>query len=117
MAGLFFKSESVTKARQYSRIAVLIPGFKEDAIIVNTALKSLEQSYPRDYYQVLLIADGYQPKTLHNLAQIDVNVLEVAFETSTKGRAINAGLEYLSADPPEPGRGVGLGITLWPQIF
>lgn len=39
------------------RFAVLVPGYKEDQIIIETARVALEQDYPKDKFRVLILAD------------------------------------------------------------
>jgi cellulose synthase/poly-beta-1,6-N-acetylglucosamine synthase-like glycosyltransferase len=72
-----------------ARIAVLVPGYKEDGIIVSTAKSLLLQDYPKDLYDVYIIADSFQPGTLRELSTLPVHVLEVSFEKSTKTKALN----------------------------
>jgi cellulose synthase/poly-beta-1,6-N-acetylglucosamine synthase-like glycosyltransferase len=71
------------------RIAVLVPAYKEDGIILSTAQHLLRQNYPTDLYDVYIIADSFQPQTLQALSQVAVQVLEVSFDKSTKTKALN----------------------------
>jgi len=87
------------------RIAVLVPAYKEDGIILSTARNLLEESYPADRYKVYILADSFQPETvaaLRGLPRLDASqpsasqpsashleVLEVAFEKSTKTKSLN----------------------------
>jgi cellulose synthase/poly-beta-1,6-N-acetylglucosamine synthase-like glycosyltransferase len=78
------------------RIAVIIPAYKEDNVIVKTAESALKQSYPLGKYQVTIVADSLQRSTLYKLNHLPLNVLEVQFENSTKAKALNAALNYIS---------------------
>jgi cellulose synthase/poly-beta-1,6-N-acetylglucosamine synthase-like glycosyltransferase len=78
------------------RIAVIIPAYKEDSVIVKTAESALKQSYPVGKYQVTVVADSLQRSTLYRLNNLPLNVLEVQFENSTKAKALNAAMEHLS---------------------
>ena len=80
------------------RIAVIIPAYKEDSVIVKTAESALIQSYPVGKYQVLVIADSLQRSTMYKLNNLPLNVLEVHFENSTKAKALNAALNYLPSN-------------------
>ncbi len=73
---------------------IFIPGYKEDNIIVDTAKRALQQEYPSDKYKVVVLADSFSPETLTALSQVNVHVLEVSFENSTKAKSINRGLEF-----------------------
>ncbi|HEV9035068.1 MAG TPA: glycosyltransferase, partial [Puia sp.] len=71
------------------RIAVLVPAYKEDGIILSTARNLLQQDYPADRYHVFIIADSFQPETIGVLKQLPLTVLEVSFEKSTKTKSLN----------------------------
>ncbi len=95
---------------QKRRIAVLVPAYKEDGIILSTARNLLQQSYPADRYRVYILADSFQPETVEALRWLPqpnawrtkasptnasptnaspLEVLEVAFEKSTKTKSLN----------------------------
>ena len=77
------------------KISILIPAYKEDAVIVHTVQEALQQDYPADRYEVSVIADGLQPETLVALRRLPVHVFEVSFEQSTKVKALNYALERM----------------------
>ncbi len=88
------------KARKYKgypivskkkRIALLIPSYKEDAVIVHTARKAKEHDYPHDFFDVYVAADQLKPETVSALRSIPVNVQVMKFkENSSKARSLNA---------------------------
>ena len=99
-----FPYRPLSKMREdvpFSKIKVFIPGYKEDRIIVDTAIKALDQSYPKELYEVVILADSFSDKTLHALDELEVTVLVVQFENSTKAKSLNKGLEYASASTPD----------------
>jgi cellulose synthase/poly-beta-1,6-N-acetylglucosamine synthase-like glycosyltransferase len=77
------------------RFAVLIPAYKEDAIIADVCRESLKQDYPSDYYDVVVVADSFQDATIEKIKQMNIQVVEVSFERSTKSKALNAALDKL----------------------
>ena len=79
----------------FRKIGVLIPAYKEDAVIIDSVTENLEQTYPADRFELIIIADSFQPQTLATLATLSVRVLEVSFEVSTVAKAINAALSRL----------------------
>ncbi len=83
------------------RIAVLIPSYKEDHIIVNTARKAAEHDYPKEYFDVFVAADQLKKETIEKLRAIPVNVLEVQFELGSKARSLNKLLNYIPEDKYE----------------
>lgn len=94
VAALFFRSpRSVVAAEK--KFAVLIPSYREDAVIVHVAGDALKQNYSRENYDVVVIADSLQPETITQLHRLPVRVVEVAFEKSTKVRSLNRALEVI----------------------
>jgi cellulose synthase/poly-beta-1,6-N-acetylglucosamine synthase-like glycosyltransferase len=77
------------------RIAVIIPSYKEDNIIVDTATKASAHNYPKDKFTVLVVADKLKPETVAALRQIPVQVLEV--DANMKSRSVNAAMHFLQA--------------------
>ena len=77
------------------RIAVLVPAYKEDAVILATASNLLASDYPKDKYDVYIIADSFHPETLHELQKMPIRLLEVSFEKSTKSKALNAAFQQI----------------------
>lgn len=71
------------------RIAVLIPAYKEDRVILECVDACLQQSYPRDKYDIIVISDQMEPQTNAALSALPVLVVEVFFKNSTKAKALN----------------------------
>jgi cellulose synthase/poly-beta-1,6-N-acetylglucosamine synthase-like glycosyltransferase len=92
IAGHFFKKEKGLAANTIRRFAVLIPAYKEDAVILGTAKASLKQNYPACNYDVFVIADQLKPETTGKLEQTGVHVVKVEFEKSTKSKSLNVAL-------------------------
>lgn len=79
-----------------SSMAVFIPAYKEDAVIVEVAKKALIQAYKN--YTVIIIADSFLPETLALLKALPIKVVEVHFEQSTKVKALNYAMNQLQSD-------------------
>ncbi|MEI6274800.1 MAG: glycosyltransferase family 2 protein [Prolixibacteraceae bacterium] len=95
MAGLLYQQKPYPETMVKRKIAVLIPGYKEDEVIVEVAEEVLLQNYPKDRFDVIIIADSFQPETIAKLKQLQVIVIEVSFEKSTKAKALNKAMELL----------------------
>lgn len=80
----------------HRNIAVLIPAYKEDAVIVSSVHANLQQDYPADHFDLIIIADSLQATTLDLLATLPVRVVLVSFEKSTVTKAVNAGLAAIA---------------------
>jgi len=78
------------------RVAVLLPAYREDAVILDSAAAALRQTYPRSHYDVVVVADSLRPDTLRQLRDTPgLFVIPVKFDVSTKARALQAALDQL----------------------
>jgi cellulose synthase/poly-beta-1,6-N-acetylglucosamine synthase-like glycosyltransferase len=94
---LFYRRKIYTAAKgPRKKMALLVAAYREDGIIVSTAENLLNLDYPKEAFDVYIIADGFKPETLAQLRQLPVQVLEVAFEKSTKTRSLNEAFKRIS---------------------
>ncbi|RLD43323.1 MAG: glycosyltransferase family 2 protein [Bacteroidetes bacterium] len=94
-AGLFYNEKTKLNNEKKRKFAVLIPGYKEDAVIVNVAKQALNQDYPKDKYEVIVIADSFSKKTLDALSKLPIRVVVVDFEISKKSKALNSCMDII----------------------
>jgi cellulose synthase/poly-beta-1,6-N-acetylglucosamine synthase-like glycosyltransferase len=80
------------------RIAILVPAYKEDGIIVSTARSHLELDYPKEMFDVYILADSFQESTLAALRELPVEVLVMTFEKSTKIKSLNSALSRMQKE-------------------
>ncbi|MDX2302975.1 MAG: glycosyltransferase family 2 protein [Microscillaceae bacterium] len=97
LAGLFYRRNKSQIPDKIHKIAILIPAYKEDQVICDTVANVLQQNYPREMFEVVVIADSLQAKTLEALKSYPARILEVFFEKSTKAKALNKAMELLPA--------------------
>ena len=83
------KNGGLEKSLPTKRIAILVPAYKEDSIILSTARNFLDIDYPENCYDIYIIADSFQFQTIQQLKQLRINVIEVSFENSTKIKSLN----------------------------
>ncbi len=98
VAGLFFKAPNPPESTVKRKIAVLIPSYKEDNVIVEVAEEALKQQYPSDKFDVVIIADSLQPGTLEKLRKLPIRLVEVVFDKSTKVKSLNKAMEVIGDD-------------------
>ena len=89
IAGVFKKVNSSATEDKFNRIAILIPAYKEDGVILGAAQSMLALDYPKESYDVFVIADQLKSSTIEKLRQLPIHVVEVAFEKSTKTKSLN----------------------------
>ena len=88
IGGYFYKPSQSSNNTSLTRFLVLVPGYKEDAVIVSATKQNLQQTYPSDKYDLMVIADSFSPNTIKELKQLPVKVFEVSFDKSTKVKAL-----------------------------
>jgi cellulose synthase/poly-beta-1,6-N-acetylglucosamine synthase-like glycosyltransferase len=94
-AGRFGKVRKYSSHPNKSLIAVIIPSYREDNIIVDTAIQALKQDYPRERYTVTVIADHLMPETIQQLRALPITLVELSLEKSMKARSLNAAFQQL----------------------
>lgn len=77
------------------RIAILIPAYKEDAVIAECVASCMAQDYPSDLYDTVVIADRMGQDTNEALERSGAMVIPVFFENSTKAKALNFAMARL----------------------
>ncbi|MGB3182307.1 MAG: glycosyltransferase family 2 protein [Cyclobacteriaceae bacterium] len=94
ISGYFYKGVKTDDAlySQTFRTLVLIPAYKEDVVILQTAKTASEQDYPSDKFEVWVVADSLKSETINKLRSIPVKVVEVSFEKSLKSKSLNVAL-------------------------
>ncbi len=95
VAGLFYRQKQKDNVSKVRKFAILIPGYKEDAVIVHVAKEATLQDYPKDKFEVIVIADTFKKETLDALRKLPVRVVEVVFEVSKKSKALNKCMEII----------------------
>ena len=95
ISGLFNVGLSYTSIEPKMRIVILIPAYKEDRIILETARTTTQHNYPIQKFDTVIIADQLQKETLNSLYSLPVKVLEVSFEKSTKAKALKQCIQWL----------------------
>lgn len=98
IGSIFKKKQILVTASRLRKVAVLIPGYKEDNVIVEVAEKALIQNYPTEQFDVVIIADSFQPETIANLKKLPIKLIEVSFDKSTKSKALNKAMSILTTD-------------------
>ncbi|MVM37350.1 glycosyltransferase [Spirosoma sp. HMF3257] len=97
VAGRLGKADdsSGVSTKPVRRIAVLIPAYKEDRVILGSVVANLKQSYPTHLYDLIVIADSFRPETLEQLSTYPIKVIPVQFEQSTVQKSITYALNAL----------------------
>ncbi len=97
-ASLFRHRISGPLNKKIHTFAVMIPAYREDQVILEVAADALKQDYPADKYDIIVISDSLKEATLNKLKSLNIKVLEVNFEMSTKSKALNEGFKHIDEE-------------------
>lgn len=98
IAALFGKRASYTSDELKRRFVILIPAYKENNIILDTVRAALHQDYPKDRFEVVVIADQLSEAILQELSLLPVKLIQVSFDKSTKAKSIKFALQQLKEE-------------------
>ncbi len=88
VAGILTPSLTPLNSAPSKKFAVYIACYKGDEVIKYTGPKALEQNYPKELFDVYVIADSLESKTIAELQQHQLHVIEVKFNKSTKAKSL-----------------------------
>ena len=88
IASKFYRPRKLSEARILRRFLVLFPAYKEDRVIVSTIRSFLEQEYPKEMYDVLVISDQMQPDTNAALQTLPICLQVADYTNSSKAKAL-----------------------------
>jgi cellulose synthase/poly-beta-1,6-N-acetylglucosamine synthase-like glycosyltransferase len=93
VAGLSKSRYSFSVHPEKKKILILIPSYKEDNIIQDTAFRASRHNYPPGSFSVMVIADKLAQTTMDGLRSVPVHVLPV--DENMKSRSIHQALKNL----------------------
>lgn len=94
IASLFTRQRRPSAAPSHrSSFLILYPAYHEDAVIITSIQKFLQQTYPADLYHVAVISDHMMPETNQQLRAFPITVHTPAFEKSSKAKALQYALD------------------------
>ena len=95
VASLFNHHNDLPNTNRQNRFIILIPAYKEDAVIESSVKTILAQTYPQRLFDVVVISDHQDEMTNFKLAQYPITLLIPDFEYSTKGKSLNLAMMNL----------------------
>jgi len=95
IASHFSSKKKVFEITTYKKIGILIPSYKEDFVIKESVEACLCQNYPKEKYDIIVIADQMKEETNEALRAMGAKVVKVLFENSTKAKALNYAMSVL----------------------
>lgn len=95
IAGKFYQQVSLPESTSPRKFGVLMPVYKNDSVILSTAVDALEHQYAGEH-RVIVIADSLFADTTNQLRLKGIEVHEINLEKSTKGKALQCVAESFS---------------------
>jgi cellulose synthase/poly-beta-1,6-N-acetylglucosamine synthase-like glycosyltransferase len=95
VASLFGRHTELPNAKRDNRFIILIPAYKEDAVIESSVKTILAQTYPERLFDVVVISDHQDEITNFRLAQYPITLLIPNFDHSTKARSLRLAMQNL----------------------
>lgn len=80
------------------RIAILVPAYREDRVIMDCVESCLGQQYPRLMFDIIVISDRMEQTTNTALNSLNIKLMTVNFKNSTKAKALNFAMRELDTD-------------------
>lgn len=95
LASLKKRSLPFLTVSRFRRVAVLIPAYKEDAVVEECVMACLNQDYPREAYTVVVISDRMKDETNERLSKLPITLIMANYEESTKSKALNLAMSSI----------------------
>lgn len=83
-------------ASKKHRFVVLIPAYKEDNVIVESVKSLLNQEYPQNMLDIVVISDKMKEETNEILSQMPIKLFMINPDESSKAYALNYAIEMLT---------------------
>src|SRR5574344_1021918 len=86
------------KSTRNYKLAIFIPAYKEDNVIEDCVQHVLNQEYPKDSYEVIVIADQMGEGVVNRLSELPLSVIVPNFEHSSKAIALKFAVEQIKVN-------------------
>lgn len=93
IASKFYRRRKYAQAEKMNRFAVLFPAYKEDKVIIQSVTSFLEQDYPKDKYEVIVISDHMENATNEALSQLPIRLIKATYTDSSKAKAMSLAMD------------------------
>lgn len=98
IASKFYRAPHYPEARTLRRFAVLFPAYKEDRVILSSIRSFLEQDYPQDLFEIIVISDQMQPETNEALRALPIRLLMADYTESSKAKALAMAMDNVDTN-------------------
>lgn len=96
IASKFYRTPRFPEARTLQRFIVFFPAYKEDRVIASSVRSFLQQDYPRELFDIIVISDQMQPATNEDLRSLPIRLLTASYKDSSKAKALTMAVDSIS---------------------
>lgn len=96
IASKFYRTPRFPEARTLRRFIVFFPAYKEDRVIASSVRSFLQQDYPRELFDIIVISDQMQPATNEALRSLPIRLLIAGYKDSSKAKALTMAVDSIS---------------------
>jgi len=101
IGGLLYYEPKLFKSDYKRKIAIFIPAYKEDKVILNTIKNIQKQKYYKDYktkYEIIVVAQHLKWYTLKSIRKLHCKYITYNVENSTKIKALQHAIKVLQKE-------------------
>lgn len=98
IASKFYRPPHFPEARAFRRFVVFFPAYKEDRVIASSVRSFLQQDYPREKFDIIVISDQMQPATNEDLRSLPIRLLIADYQDSSKAKALTMAVDSISGE-------------------
>lgn len=98
IASKFYRAPRFPDARTFRRFVVLFPAYKEDRVIASSVRGFLQQDYPQELFDIIVISDQMQDATNEELRSLPIRLLIADYRDSSKAKALTMAMESVSGE-------------------
>ena len=95
IAAMSTRTDKYSESRIKHRFAIIFPAYKDDEYIIDSVKSFLQQDYPIDCYDVIVVADHLRPETNLKLSQLPITLLQAEFKKSSKMKSVKVAMNQL----------------------
>ena len=83
---------------KYHNFLILFPAYNEDKVITKSIITFLDQSYPADLFDVVVVSDHNKPETDQALSELSIRLIIATYENSSKAKAMKLTMETVKEE-------------------
>lgn len=98
IASKFYRPPHYPEARTFRHFAVLFPAYKEDRVIFSSVRTFLEQDYPQELFDIIVISDQMRQETVESLRALPIRLITADYTESSKAKALAMAMDSIDID-------------------